>query len=37
MYQSDGDNYVLKSYGADGVEGGTGKNADIDGSSNSNG
>jgi general secretion pathway protein G len=33
-YQSDGDNYVLKSYGADGVEGGTGKNADIDGSSN---
>ncbi len=34
VYQSDGDNYVLKSYGADGVEGGTGKNADIDGSSN---
>jgi general secretion pathway protein G len=37
VYQSDGDNYVLKSYGADGVEGGSGKNADIDGSSNSNG
>lgn len=36
VYQSDGDNYVLKSYGADGVEGGTGKNADIDGSTNSN-
>lgn len=34
IYQSDGDNYVLKSYGADGVEGGTGKNADIDGSTN---
>lgn len=34
VYQSDGDNYVLKSYGADGVEGGTGKNADIDGSTN---
>src|SRR5689334_19295939 len=33
FYQSDGDNYVLKSFGADGVEGGTGKNADIDGSS----
>jgi len=33
VHQSDGDNYVLKSYGADGVEGGTGKNADIDGSS----
>jgi general secretion pathway protein G len=32
-YQSDGDTYLLKSYGADGVEGGTGKNADIDGSS----
>jgi hypothetical protein len=27
---------VLKSYGADGVEGGTGKNADIDGSTNGN-
>jgi general secretion pathway protein G len=37
VYQSDGDNYVLKSYGADGVEGGTGKNADIDGSSNNSG
>jgi len=37
VYQSDGDNYVLKSYGADGVEGGTGKNADIDGSSNNTG
>ena len=36
VYQSDGDNYVLKSYGADGVEGGTGKNADIDGSTNGN-
>ena len=33
VYQSDGDTYLLKSYGADGVEGGTGKNADIDGSS----
>lgn len=33
FYQSDGDNYVLKSFGADGAEGGTGKNADIDGSS----
>jgi general secretion pathway protein G len=33
FYQSDGSNYVLKSYGADGVEGGEGKNADIDGSS----
>ena len=33
FYQSDGDTYVLKSFGADGVEGGTGKNADIDGSS----
>jgi len=33
VYQSDGNSYVLKSYGADGVEGGTGKNADIDGSS----
>lgn len=37
VYQSDGDNYVLKSYGADGVEGGAGKNADIDGSSNGGG
>lgn len=33
FYQSDGDSYVLKSFGADGVEGGEGKNADIDGSS----
>src|SRR5262252_985686 len=32
-YQSDGNEYLLKSYGADGVEGGEGKNADIDGSS----
>ncbi len=32
VYQSDGNGYILKSYGADGVEGGTGKNADIDGS-----
>lgn len=32
FYQSDGNSYVLKSFGADGVEGGTGKNADIDGS-----
>jgi general secretion pathway protein G len=32
VYQSDGNAYVLKSYGADGVEGGEGKNADIDGS-----
>ena len=31
-YQSDGNSYILKSYGADGVEGGEGKNADIDGS-----
>ncbi|HVC45270.1 MAG TPA: type II secretion system major pseudopilin GspG [Candidatus Binataceae bacterium] len=35
FYQSDGNSYVLKSFGADGVEGGTGKNADIDGSSSS--
>jgi general secretion pathway protein G len=34
FYQSDGNSYVLKSFGADGVEGGEGKNADIDGSSN---
>ena len=34
-YQSDGNSYVLKSFGADGVEGGTGKHADIDGSSSS--
>jgi general secretion pathway protein G len=32
FYQSDGNSYVLKSFGADGVEGGEGKNADIDGS-----
>ena len=32
FYQSDGNNYVLKSFGADGVEGGDGKNADIDAS-----
>jgi general secretion pathway protein G len=32
VYQSDGNSYVLKSFGADGVEGGEGKNADIDGS-----
>src|SRR5271166_2880356 len=31
-YQSDGNSYVLKSFGADGAEGGEGKNADIDGS-----
>jgi general secretion pathway protein G len=35
VYQSDGNSYVLKSYGADGVEGGVGKDADIDGSSSS--
>jgi general secretion pathway protein G len=34
FYQSDGNTYALKSFGADGAEGGTGKNADIDGSSN---
>jgi|ERR1700683_420702 general secretion pathway protein G len=34
FYQSDGNAYVLKSFGADGVEGGEGKNADIDGSQN---
>jgi general secretion pathway protein G len=32
FYQSDGSSYVLKSFGADGVEGGEGINADIDGS-----
>ncbi len=32
FYQSDGNSYVLKSLGADGVEGGDGVNADIDGS-----
>jgi general secretion pathway protein G len=35
FYQSDGNSYVLKSFGADGVEGGEGKNADIDASSSS--
>ncbi|HYC21545.1 MAG TPA: type II secretion system major pseudopilin GspG [Candidatus Bathyarchaeia archaeon] len=30
VYQSDGNAYVLRSFGADGVEGGEGKNADID-------
>jgi general secretion pathway protein G len=34
FYQSDGNAYALKSFGADGVEGGEGKNADIDGSQN---
>ena len=33
FYQSDGNSYVLKSFGADGQPGGEGKNADIDGSS----
>jgi general secretion pathway protein G len=33
LYQSDGNEYLLKSFGADGAEGGEGKNADIDGSS----
>ncbi|HVN88692.1 MAG TPA: type II secretion system major pseudopilin GspG [Candidatus Binataceae bacterium] len=33
FYQSDGNSYVLKSFGADGAEGGEGKNADIEGSS----
>jgi len=32
VYQSDGNSYALKSYGADGAEGGEGKNADIDAS-----
>lgn len=32
IYQSDGNNYTLKSLGADGAEGGSGKNADIDAS-----
>lgn len=31
VYQSDGNTFTLKSLGADGVEGGEGKNADIDG------
>lgn len=35
LYQSDGNAYILKSFGADGVEGGQGKNEDIDGSGNS--
>jgi general secretion pathway protein G len=30
VYFSDGQNYIIKSYGADGQEGGEGKNADID-------
>jgi general secretion pathway protein G len=30
VYSSDGSNYTLKSLGADGAEGGSGKNADID-------
>jgi general secretion pathway protein G len=34
-YQSDGNSYVLKSFGADGAEGGDGKNQDIDGSGGS--
>ncbi len=33
FYQSDGNSYVLKSFGADGKPGGAGKDADIDGSS----
>jgi general secretion pathway protein G len=33
FYQSDGNSYMLKSFGADGKPGGTGKDADIDGSS----
>lgn len=33
FYQSDGNSYVLKSFGGDGKPGGTGKDADIDGSS----
>jgi general secretion pathway protein G len=32
FYQSDGNSFILKSFGADGAEGGEGKNADIDGS-----
>ncbi|HEY2662981.1 MAG TPA: type II secretion system major pseudopilin GspG [Candidatus Binataceae bacterium] len=34
VYQSNGNTYLLKSYGADGAEGGEGKNADIDASQN---
>jgi general secretion pathway protein G len=30
VYSSDGNTYALKSLGADGAEGGSGKNADID-------
>ena len=30
VYYSDGQNIIVKSYGADGQEGGEGKNADID-------
>ena len=30
IFQSDGSRYVVMSFGADGVEGGDGKNADID-------
>jgi general secretion pathway protein G len=30
VYFSDGQDYIIKSYGADGQEGGEGKNADID-------
>ena len=30
VYFSDGQEYIVKSYGADGQEGGEGKNADID-------
>ncbi|MGH7932750.1 MAG: type II secretion system major pseudopilin GspG [Candidatus Binataceae bacterium] len=37
FYQSDGSAYVLKSFGADGAEGGTGVAADIDGSSSPSG
>ena len=33
FYQSDGNAYVLKSYGADGKPGGSGKDEDIAGSS----
>jgi general secretion pathway protein G len=33
FYQSDGNAYVLKSFGADGKAGGSGKDEDIDGSS----
>ena len=32
FYRSDGKSYRLKSLGADGAEGGTGKNADVDAS-----